>query len=495
MKRKAAALVVILCILALALPASAAPFGTRLLYSGIKGDDVSELQAALSRLGYSPGPVDGDFGYRTEQAVRRFQASQGLQVDGIVGAATYAALSKALSTPSRSGASFVRYIVQPGDSLYFIALRYGTTVDDISKANGLTSEWIYPGQALAIPRSFSTPPLAETPTPPPTGPIDKRQGLDVVGYYVEYFAGDDLSYQSFSAYKDNISTIAAFAYNINWDGSLSGRPFTELKTAARKADKPVLALVHNITAGGNFDRDLVHAVLTNRALRKTTVQNISKLVQEGGYSGVNIDFENVPATDRDSYTAFVGELAAELRPKGLQVTLSVPAKTWDDKTNAWSGAFDYRALGELADAIMIMTYDEHWSGGAAGPVASLGWVEQVIKYAVKEIPAEKIRLGLAAYGYDWPAGGYGGRAVTSTEATALARRYGASIKWDAASQSPYFTYWPGSYAREVWFENASSLAGKLDLAARYELGGVALWRLGFEDPKFWDVLGSKFEIR
>ncbi|MDK2784604.1 MAG: hypothetical protein PWR11_470 [Bacillota bacterium] len=488
-RRLRAALALFCLLMLLAFPAQAAPLGSRLLFHSTYGDDVAELQATLARLGYDPGPIDGIFGKLTEQAVRLFQARHGLVVDGVVGPATYAVL-KAQTPPSRSGASSIRYIVQPGDSLYLIAQRYGTTVSAIWQANGLTSEWIYPGQALTIPRSFPTAPPAET-VPPGT-----KQKIDVVGYYVEYFEGDDQSFGSFNAYKDAISTVAAFAYNINWDGSVSGRPFTKLKETAKGAGKPVLALVHNISQNGNFDAQLVHAFLSNPKLRQTAVMNIARLVRGGGYAGVNIDFENVPPGDRDYYTAFVRELKAELGRDGYQVTLSVPAKTWDDPGNAWSGAFDYRALGQLADAIMIMAYDEHWSGGPAGPVASLGWVKQVVEYAVQVIPPEKIRLGLAAYGYDWPAGGWGGgRAVTAEQAVALAARYGATIKWDVAAQSPHFTYWPGSYAREVWFENASSLAGKLDLVAQYKLGGIALWRLGFEEPKFWEVLKSKFTIR
>lgn len=490
MRKNILVLMAVLIVLTAALPAQAAPLGNRLLYFGLAGADVAELQAGLSRLGYNVGPVDGDFGYQTEQALRQFQARAGLIVDGVAGPATFAALQKALSSTSRSGAGFVRYIVQPGDSLYYIAQRYGTTVAAISQANGLTSEWIYPGQALAVPRAFPPAPPAETPPPPAP-----RQGLEVVGYYVEYYEGDDLSFQSLAAHQDAISTLAAFSYSVNWDGSVSGRPFTRLMEICKQAGKPVLALVHNISQGGDFDRQLVHALLAEPGLRRATVENIARLVRDGGYAGVNIDFENVPVSDRNNYTAFVRELAAELGRDGHQVTLSVPAKTWDDKSNAWSGAFDYRALGQLADAIMIMAYDEHWSGGAAGPVASLGWVEQVVRYAAGEIPPEKIRLGLAGYGYDWPAGGYGGRAVTATEAAALAERYGATIEWDAAAQSPHFTYWPGPYAREVWFENAASLAGKLDLAAQYKLGGVALWRLGFEDPKLWEVIKSKFTVR
>ncbi|MGI6129325.1 MAG: glycosyl hydrolase family 18 protein [bacterium] len=493
MNRIGAVVLVVLLLVMAALPAQAAP---RMLTLGTKGDDVAELQATLARLGFKLGPIDGDFGPLTQQAVRQFQARHNLVTDGIAGPATWAALREALANlsqptaTSRSGASYERYIVKPGDTLYLIAQRYGLSLEEISRANALPRlDLIYPGQALAIPRSFPTaPPVSPPPAPAPT----PDGAFDVVGYYVEYYNGDNLSWNSYKAYRDIISTVAAFSYEINWDGSVSGQAYQGLLKDAKATGKPVLALVHNIGASGGFDRDLVHAILTNASLRQTAIRNIARTVRNGGYAGVNIDFEDVPTYDRNSYTAFVRELAADLHQDGYQVTLSVPAKTWDDPNNAWSGAFDYQALGKIADSIMIMTYDEHWSGGSAGPVASLGWVKQVIDYATSVIPAQKIRMGIAAYGYDWPAGGYGGKAVTSKEAASLARQYGATIQWDNASQSPYFIYWPGNYAREVWFENPSSIAAKLDLAAQYKLGGIAIWRLGFEDPGMWQVIADKF---
>lgn len=478
--------VVFLLIAALTLPALAAQ---RTLAVGSRGDDVAELQATLSRLGLSPGPIDGVFGSQTLQAVTKLQAKYGLTVDGIVGPATYGALDRSIEDPSRSGASYERYIVQPGDTLYLVARRFGISLEEVSRANALPSpDWIYPGQALAIPRSFpAAPPVTPSPTPPPA-PTGK---FDVVGYYVKYYDGDNLSWNSYSAYQDTISTVAAFSYQINWDGSVSGEAYNDLLGAAGKAGKPVLALVHNIGASGGFDRDLIHAILTNVSLRQTAVRNIARVVRNNGYAGVNVDFEDIATYDRDAYTAFVRELAADLHSDGYQVTLSVPAKTWDDPNNAWAGAFDYQALGKVADAIMIMTYDEHWSGGAAGPVASLGWVKQVIEYAAAVMPPQKIRMGIAAYGYDWPAGGYGGKAVTAREAESLASRYGAKVQWDSKSQSPYFMYWPGNSGREVWFENTSSIAAKIDLALQYKIGGIAIWRLGFEDPAMWKMIADK----
>ena len=95
-------------------------------------------------------------------------------------------------------------------------------------------------------------------------------------------------------------------------------------------------------------------------------------------------------------------------------------------------------LLNYSDQIVLMTYDEHYPGGTPGAIASIGWVENVIKYAVTVIPKEKLLLGTAAYGYDWSSNGT--KAYSISGIYNLASTYGAVIKWDSVSQSPYFTY-------------------------------------------------------
>ena len=297
-----------------------------------------------------------------------------------------------MADPSRSGASFQRYIVQPKDTLYLIAQRYGVSVEEIAKVNALpTLDLIYPGQALAIPRSFPTAPPGVAAAA--TNACSAGQAFDVVGYYVEYYAGDNLSWESFAAYQDTISTVAAFSYQINWDGSVSGQTYHNLLKEATALVSIGAGTGAHIGASGGFDRDLVHAILTNASYGKLPWLILLRLCATMAILASILTLKTYPLSDRDLYTAFVHELAAKLHQDGYQVTLSVPAKTWDDPSSAWSGAFDYRALGKIADAIMIMTYDEHWSGGSAGPVASIGWVKQVLDYATKVIPAPKDPLG------------------------------------------------------------------------------------------------------
>ena len=179
-------------------------------------------------------------------------------------------------------------------------------------------------------------------------------------------------------------------------------------------------------------------MLTNSASRSRAINGIARILVEKGYQGVNIDFENVPARDRYYLTAFFSELADELRPRHLMVTASVPAKTYDDHSSSQSGAYDYGALSPFLDQVMIMTYDEHYSGGSPGPVASYPWVEKVIRYSLNYIPNNKIVVGIAAYGYDWSWSS--GKALQYNAIQNLIHKYKIVPKWHSIYKVPYFTY-------------------------------------------------------
>jgi g-D-glutamyl-meso-diaminopimelate peptidase len=122
------------------------------LRRGQQGPMVEFLQKALIRAGYNPGEIDGQFGTKTESAVRNFQRNKGLTPDGIVGQNTWAAL-----TPYLTG--YVRHRIKSGDTLYGLAQRYRTTIRPIEAANpGINPLNLQIGQILIIPLGFDVVP-------------------------------------------------------------------------------------------------------------------------------------------------------------------------------------------------------------------------------------------------------------------------------------------------------------------------------------------------
>jgi len=312
--------------------------------------------------------------------------------------------------------------------------------------------------------------------------------MEVLGYYTVDFPGDDLAAASYARHNDLIDLLVPFRYRLRADGRLQCGGFDAVNLAERYRGQ-AMALVHNFGRTG-FDGDVVGTVLADARVRERALGNLVQTVKEGGYVGLNLDLEQIPPRFRDYYTEFVADLHGLLKSQGLLLYVVVPGKTHDERRNTWSGAFDYAALAQNCDALVIMAYDEHWAGGSAGPIASLGWVRAVAAYAVQKAGADKILLGIAAYGYDWGDGPMA-EMISASEAVRRAARTGAEINWDAAVASPKYRYWRDGVRHQVYFENKHSTIPKLDLVRELGLRGIAIWRLGYEDPGIWAEIAAR----
>ncbi|MEB1810194.1 MAG: spore protein O [Bacillaceae bacterium] len=293
------------------------------------------------------------------------------------------------------------------------------------------------------------------------------------------------SYHSLTSFHSYLNTIAVTSYDVTARGTIEGFDASEAVTFAKENGVAPFVTIQN-----KFDPAMTHTILSSAALRTTTIENMLELVQTKGYDGINLNFENMYASDRALFNEFVRELVDVFHAHNYPVIVSVPAKTGDFPTWAWSGTFEYRTIGELADYVQVMTYDQHGSWGAPGPVAGLNWVENVLKYATSEMPAEKILIGLPAYAYDWnldqPSSS---RAITWRNVRTLLNTTNANVQWDHQAQSPFFHYTDANGHRHtVWFENEKSITLKTQLVHQYKLGGVSTWRMGQEDETFWNAV-------
>ncbi|UFJ41195.1 glycoside hydrolase family 18 [Brevibacillus humidisoli] len=307
----------------------------------------------------------------------------------------------------------------------------------------------------------------------------------VLAYYVEYSENDQRSYSSLSSYSSYISDISVAMFNATAEGSLNGRvPAAALELAHSHQINAYLCLTNH--GEKLFDKRIAHAILTNPEAQSRLIGALLETVKKHRFAGVNLDFENVPASDRDAYTQFVKQLAERLHQQKKQLIVSVPAKTADLPSHSWTYGFDYAGIGRYSDYVQVMTYDQHGPWSEAGPVAAYPWVDQVVGYTASQIPAEKILLGIPSYGYEWSP--TRDRAVTYTALPDLIKRTGAQSNWDEGSQSPYLTYTTGDGSHIVWYEDERSIDAKQQLAKSSQLAGYGVWRLGFEDASFWNAL-------
>lgn len=301
----------------------------------------------------------------------------------------------------------------------------------------------------------------------------------------------DQARASFDTNKDVLDEVSPFWYEARSDGTLQpelGARDGELVHAAHAANVLVLPTIHNVN-----NVDAVVPVIADPSLRTTHVAAIVDEVQTYNYDGIDIDYEVLPDDSRDAFSAFIEELAVALHGEGKLLTVAVHAK---DSDEGGLGAFqDLQRIGAAADRVRIMTYDYHWRGGAAGPVAPIHWVASVAKYARSVVPASKIELGIPFYGYNW---GEGGEATPQTwvDIQALIRRYQPRVNVTArneqgAVEESWFSYEAGGETRTVWFSDQRAIAAKLALVEQQDVAGIAIWRLGSEDPANWQVIRDR----
>lgn len=250
--------------------------------------------------------------------------------------------------------------------------------------------------------------------------------------------------------------------------------------------------VANMTRGA-WSYDSVAPILHDPERRKQHVREIVDLVLSNDYAGIDIDYEELRAGDRDEFSTLVRELADALHAHDRTLSVAVFAKASERGYDERNAAQDYAAIGRAADQVRLMGYDRHWSTSPPGPVAPVDWIRDVLDYARSTIPPEKIVLGVPLYGYDWSQGR--GEPVTWNEATRIAQRHDARIRFDEESRSPWFHYTDADGQRhEVWFENAASSRAKFEVADRSGIGGVYLWMYGPADPATWPRLRQTFPV-
>jgi spore germination protein len=283
-------------------------------------------------------------------------------------------------------------------------------------------------------------------------------------------------------------------YEVGPDGSVVLRQQPTGVVAPAQLDslrEREVALIPTIsnTRDGSWDPQLIQTVLHDPALADRHVRAITDLVRRQGFAGIDIDYEDLAAADRDAFSAFVERLALALHAVDRVLTVDVFAKDSDQGYDERNLAQDYAAIGAAADQVRLMAYDWHWQTSGPGPIAPADWVDRVLTYAVHEIPPEKVVLGVPTYGYGW--GPQGGELVSWLQAYGLSEQHAVPVNWDQTAQSPWLTYTDTDGAEHtVWFENAYSIKAKLELAQHYRIGGVYLWLVGDEDDGLWQMVSD-----
>jgi spore germination protein YaaH len=240
-----------------------------------------------------------------------------------------------------------------------------------------------------------------------------------------------------------------------------------------------------------FDSDLTTKFLANAEAQKKFIASLVSRNAAIGAHGVNIDFESMSGKDRGAFTAFVKNLTDAAHAAGLAVSIDLPRGSV--KWNHLS-AYDHEQLGDIVDYICIMAYDQYYrSSTSPGSVAGLQWTEEGIQeFLSYGIRRDKIILGIPYYAREWKMDASGGlvsnRAVFLKDIPALIAQKNATQTWDATFNQYRVEYAEDGFKYVFWLENEDTVKARLALAKKYELGGVAAWRLGYDSPDLWNAM-------
>ena len=371
------------------------------------------------------------------------------------------------------------HAVQPGETLTSIAAAYGTSVRQLWRNNWPLGgmEDLSPGQVLVI--SY----------------WDERLGTASFNGYAYPYIDPAL----LSAQLPYVTYLTPFTYGITAGGGLLPLEDDAMLSAARQRGTAPVMHLSTLTESGQFDTQRAEMVLTDFEVQDRLVAEVLQTVLRKGFAGLDVDFEYLPGELAEAYSAFLSRLQRLLHSRGLFVWAALAPKTSASQPGLLYEGHNYAAIGAATDGVLLMTYEWGYTYGPPMAVAPLPNVRAVLDYAITEIPAEKIFLGIPDYGYDWSLpfiqGVTRAQSISNQRAIELAVEYGIAIQYDETAQSPFFHYTDaGGIVHEVWFEDARSMSAKLRLIAEYGFQGGGFWNLMRPFSQTWLVLDALYDV-
>lgn len=294
-------------------------------------------------------------------------------------------------------------------------------------------------------------------------------------------ARTDADAGEFATAAEALTWVSPFSHRALPDGSIASPDDSEVRALAELSGAAPLLVLTNSRPNGAFDTAAAAALLERPEAQERLLDAVARLRAERGYRGLSVDFERLRPEDRGRFAEFLRRAAErEHAANGLLVTAVAP-KYHAGQSGIWHAGHDYSLIGEVSDRVVLMAYEWGHHGTPPAPVAPLEQVREVLRYAISEIPREKLLLGVPLYGYDWtlgPARTGGARRVGLSEALELAARQGVAMEYDSERESPWFRYLDADgHEHVVWHENRRSLTAKLDLVRALGLRGVSFWRI------------------
>ena len=296
-----------------------------------------------------------------------------------------------------------------------------------------------------------------------------------------YYQDGAQARKSFLTHPSSIDIFAPQAYGINDHGQVFGSLDPTLLRFAHAHKIKVMPLVIN----SNFDSTSYQAILDNPSIQVAAIQALVLEATQQGYWGWQIDFEQLDASYKDKFSAFIKNASVAMHQHGLTLSVAVVSKVSDNPNdyphNLWQklvGVFDYASLASSSDFVSVMSYDDP---NSTGPIVENMWLQKVLTYSLQFIPRQKLSLGIPFYYWQWSDAtgkrvGIGGNVGIQN----VLRNHQVTLHYSTTEQAPYIHYYSHGHGFTIWYENAKSIAQKVALIQKNKLYGFSGWALGLE---------------
>jgi cellulose synthase/poly-beta-1,6-N-acetylglucosamine synthase-like glycosyltransferase/spore germination protein YaaH/peptidoglycan/xylan/chitin deacetylase (PgdA/CDA1 family) len=326
-----------------------------------------------------------------------------------------------------------------------------------------------------------------------------RSANIVAAFYAPW---EETGLHALQANAKNMTHVLPVWFHLAPDGTHLDRHDFEVTLVPHNADVMKMARENNLnvvpvfsnaelstTGSGEFDAKRVHEFLLNPAAQQRLIFELRSLLQQYGFQGINVDFENLDAADYRLYVPFLQRLKTSFAPAHLTVSADLEV---GDK----AAALDWRAVSSACDFVIVMAYNENGeTTKLPGPIASMNWYRRQVQRAVETIPRDKLVIGLANYSLDWTDGQGYADPMSYQGALVAASTYRVNetpesiVDFDPVELNPTFWYIDDDHKQhEVWMLDAVTAANQWLVAQNYGVRGVGVWVLGSTDPSIWSFI-------
>lgn len=319
--------------------------------------------------------------------------------------------------------------------------------------------------------------------------VEKQEQTEKINLVWDYYSEYAKAPNRAGTTIDGVNVVSPSFFSLVSNGN--GKIFSNVGTNginyinwAKQNNYKVWAMVSN-----NSYKDTTSVILNSYTLRTNLINSIVDLANQYNLDGINIDFENMNESDKDMFSRFIIELKPKLQEAGKVLSVDVTAP---DGGGSWSMCYNRNVIGDVADYIVFMAYDQYGSTSAKeGTTAGFNWVETNLKKFIdrEEIESKKIILGIPLYTRLWiEKDGKVTSKIVNMKAVNDVLPKDVTKNWNDELKQNYVEYTKDGATYKMWIEDEESIRAKVSLVSQYNLAGTAAWAKDRENKEIWTVI-------